>query len=180
MRIVREECTGLVVDLQERLFRVMDGKEELERRCRILLEGLGILGVPLLATEQYPEGLGPTIASIREILHRSETIEKISFSCCGEPHFLSALEKLRRRKVIICGIEAHVCVLQTVTDLAEKGYVPVVVTDCISSRNAGDREVAIERMRMEGAVVTTTESILFELAGVAGTGEFKSISRLVK
>jgi nicotinamidase-related amidase len=141
---------------------------------------LSILGVPLLATEQYPAGLGPTIHSIREILKHSETIEKISFSCCGEPRFLSALDDLGRKNVIICGIEAHVCVLQTVTDLAAKAYLPVVVADCISSRNSRDRELAIERMRTEGAVITTAESILFELAGVAGTGEFKSISRLVK
>jgi len=180
MRIEREESSGLVIDIQERLYPHMDQPELLLHNTVILLKGLNALGVPVLLTEQYPEGLGPTLREIRNALARFDPIRKIAFSCCGEPGYLMALEQTARRKVIISGIEAHVCVMQTVIDLVENGYIPVVVEDCISSRKPGDKKVALERMRMEGAMVTTMESILFELARVSGTDEFKVISRLVK
>lgn len=180
MRIKVSECTGLVIDIQERLFPVMHRGDELLRRVQILLEGLKILNIPMLVTEQYPKGLGATLDPITKALDQPEIIEKLSFSCCGEPDFISALEKLGKPNVIVCGIEAHVCVLQTVIDLVEKGYKPVVLADCISSRNPDDKAVAVERMQSEGAVITTSESLLFELTVEAGTEQFKSISRLVK
>jgi hypothetical protein len=180
MRINREDCAALVVDIQERLFQVVDGKDEFLRKCLILLKGLQVLEIPILVTEQYPKGLGPTIEPIRQVMELGPVIEKIAFSCCDEPDFIASLGKLVRNRVIICGIEAHVCVLQTVVDLMEGGYVPVVVADCITSRHQGDKSVALERMHMEGAVITTCESILFELTRVAGTESFKTISRLVK
>ncbi len=180
MRINREACSGLVIDIQERLFPHMDQREELLRRCLILIEGLKVLGVPITITEQYPKGLGPTLDRVNQVLENCYPIEKISFSCCDEPVYREALKQSGRDKVIICGIEAHVCVLQTVIDLVESGYHPVVVSDCISSRNPEDKRWAIERMRTGGAIVTTCESILFELTRVAGSDEFKAISRLVK
>lgn len=180
MRINREECTGLVIDIQEKLFPHMDQKEALLKRSLILLEGLQVMEVPVLLTEQYPKGLGQTLEQIRMALETFSPVEKITFSCCNEPAYRMALDRADRRKVIICGIEAHVCVLQTVVDLLGMEYQPVVVADCISSRNPEDKRVALERMRMEGAIITTCESILFELARVAGTDKFKTISRLVK
>jgi len=180
MRINREDCTALVIDIQERLFPHVAGKEELLRRCLILLEGLRLLEVPVSVTEQYPKGLGPTLPEIREALDPFSPTEKMAFSCCDEPAYRSTIDHSNRRTVIICGIETHVCVLQTVVDLLELGFHPVVVADCTGSRNTADRQVALERMRQEGAVVTTCESILFELARVSGTPLFKSISRLVK
>jgi len=180
MRNKSDECGALVIDMQERLFPVMHQRDELLKRVLILVEGLKILNVPILVSEQYPRGLGTTLDGVANALEQPEVFEKISFSCCGEPLFLSALDKLGKEKVIICGIEAHVCVLQTVIDLLEKGYSPVVVADCISSRNPYDMAVALERMRVEGAVITTSESLLFELAVEAGNQEFKDISRLVK
>ena len=180
MRIKLSECTGLVIDIQERLFPVMHQRDELLHRVQILLEGLKILNIPMLVTEQYPKGLGVTLAPLTKALDQPDIIEKLSFSCCGEPDFILALENLGKSHVIICGIEAHVCVLQTVLDLVEKGYKPVVLADCISSRNPDDQAVAIERMHSEGAVITTSESLLFELTVEAGTQQFKSISRLVK
>jgi hypothetical protein len=180
MRIHRDQCTGLVVDIQERLFPVMDGKEKLLRKCIMLLEGLKALEIPILVTEQYPKGLGHTISPILQVLDSNEAIEKISFSCCDETRFIKSLENLNKKAVIICGIEAHVCVFQTVIDMIEAGYLPVVVSDCISSRQSRDKDVALDRMRLEGAVITTAESILFELTGRAGTDLFKTISRLVK
>ena len=180
MKINKKECTGLVIDVQEKLFPHMDQKDELLKKCLILIEGLQVLGIPVLLTEQYPKGLGSTLERIELSLKTFHPIEKISFSCCGEPDFLGALEHLGKPWVVVCGIEAHVCVLQTVIDLVERGYKPVVVADCISSRNAVDLLWSIERMQSEGAIITTCESILFELTNVAGSDEFKAISRLVK
>lgn len=180
MRINAAECSALVIDIQERLFPVMHEREELLKRVLLLLAGMEILKIPIMLTEQYPKGLGSTIEDIRASAASAGIIEKLSFSCCDEPRFLSALENLDKQMVIICGIEAHVCVLQTAIDLVSKGYFPVVVADCISSRNPVDKTVALERMRSEGAMITTSESLLFELTRVAGTSRFKSISRLVK
>jgi len=180
MRINREACVGLVIDIQEKLFPHMDQKDELLKRCLILLEGLQVLKVPLLLTEQYPKGLGSTLKQLSAAMARNHPIEKIAFSCCDEPSFQNSLDQLSLNTLIICGIEAHVCVLQTVVDLIGSGYKPVVVADCISSRNADDKRIALERMRAEGAMITTCESILFELARVAGTDQFKAISRLIK
>lgn len=180
MRIRRDLCTGLIIDLQERLFPHMEQKEELLRKSLILLEGLKILNVPLFLTEQYPKGLGPTLSVVSDLMGATPAIEKSAFSCCDEPVYLKTLEDTGRKTLIICGIEAHVCVMQTVLDLLESDYTPVVLEDCISSRSLEDKRVAIQRMSSEGAVITTCESILFELARVSGTEEFKAISRLIK
>jgi hypothetical protein len=180
MRVNKEDCTALVIDIQERLFPRMDGKEELLRRSLILLEGLQLMEVPVSVTEQYPRGLGHTIPEISQALPSFFPIEKLAFSCCDEPDYRSTIDHTGKRTVVICGIEAHVCVLQTVLDLLEQGFRPVVAADCTASRNPGDKLVALERMRQEGAVVTTCESILFEMARVSGTPLFKSISRLIK
>jgi nicotinamidase-related amidase len=180
MRIERESSAGLVIDIQEKLLPHMDQKELLLKKCTTLLEGLKVLGVPFVVTEQYPRGLGGTVEEISKWVNQDPVVEKMAFSCCDEPAVLQALPIKRGKTIIVFGIEAHVCVLQTVVDLIGTGYHAVVVEDCISSRNPEDKRVAVERMRMEGAVITTCESILFELARVSGTVEFKAISRLVK
>ncbi len=180
MRIKRENSAGLVIDIQGKLFPHMDNNKALLKKCTTLIEGLKVLEVPLVITEQYPKGLGNTVDDIAALVAQDPHIEKIAFSCCDEPAVLQAVPMQNCKTIIICGIEAHVCVLQTVVDLHASGYTAVVVEDCISSRNPEDKRVAVERMRAEGAVITTCESILFELARVAGTDEFKAISRLVK
>jgi nicotinamidase-related amidase len=180
MRIEVTRSAGLVIDIQEKLFPHMSQNEDMLRRTSILLEGLRVLNIPLIVTEQYPKGLGPTIQPLTWLLKDEQVHEKISFSCCGDPAVMDQIQALDRDTIILCGIEAHVCVLQTVVDLLEQGYRPVVVEDCISSRNPADLGVAVERMRSEGAIISTSESILFELARVAGTEQFKAISRLVK
>lgn len=180
MRINRDQCAGLIIDIQERLFPHMDQKEEVLQKSLMLMEGLKILDIPLYITEQYPRGLGPTLRAVSDTLGVLPAIEKTAFSCCDEPEFIKSLEKLEGNTLIICGIEAHVCVMQTVVDLLEAGYEAVLVEDCVSSRNPEDKRVAIQRMRSEGAVIATCESILFELARKSGTEEFKAISRLVK
>ena len=180
MRIKREQAAALIIDIQERLFPHMDQQNELLRKCTILVNGLKVLNIPMVLTEQYPKGLGNTIEEISGLMQKDTRIEKIAFSCCDEPAVMGNTAIRNHKTIIICGIEAHVCVLQTVIDLYEAGYTAVVVEDCISSRNPEDKRIAVERMRAEGAVITSCESILFELARVAGTEEFKAISRLVK
>lgn len=180
MRIERKQSAGLVIDIQEKLFPHMHKSEDLLRRTSLLLEGLNVLQIPMLLTEQYPKGLGPTLEPISLRLEGQKVHEKIAFSCCGDPAFMNHLRSLDRSIIIVCGIEAHVCVLQTVMDLIDEDFTPVVVEDCISSRNPEDKRVALERMRSEGALISTSESLLFELTKVAGSEEFKAISRLVK
>ncbi len=180
MRILREDTIGLVIDIQEKLLPHIHESEPLLHHVGILLDGLAVLDIPLMITEQYRKGLGETVEQVQKKIVEFDPLEKMSFSCCDDEIFDHKLSSFGKRYVIICGIEAHVCVLQTTIDLLEKGYQPVVVEDCVSSRKPNDKMVAIERMRQEGAIISTVESILFELARVSGTEKFKLISRLVK
>jgi nicotinamidase-related amidase len=180
MRILKEETAAVVVDIQEKLLpHIFEGKQVLENSIR-LIEGLKILSVPVIVTQQYTRGLGQTVQPVAQLFSDFHPVEKITFSCCDEPSFREELDKTQRKYVILCGIEAHVCVLQTCLDLLSEGKVPVVANDCISSRKAADKETAVERMRQEGAVITTLESILFELTRLAGNPVFKAISGIVK
>lgn len=180
MRIISNETVALVIDIQKKLFPHIDNHNNLQENCKILLSGLNVLDIPVVVTEQYPKGLGSTIKEISNLITDFSPIEKLSFSCCGEKKFLETLHEYGKRNIIICGIEAHVCVLQTVIDLIERGYHPVLIEDCVSSRKPSDRETALKRMAREGVIITTYESILFELCEVAGTEQFKQISKLVK
>jgi len=180
MRILKEHSCLLVIDFQEKLFPFIFQNEQLLKNVPVLIRGLKLLELPVFVTEQYTKGLGTTVPPIAEILGDIPRIEKSSFSCCDEPRFSLELATSGKENVIIAGIESHVCVLQTVVDLARQGYQAVVVEDCISSRNPNDKLIAIERMRKEGAIITTYESILFELLRSSGGETFKAISRLVK
>ncbi len=180
MRILPEDTVALVIDIQEKLLPHIDNHQNLIKNCQILLSGLVALNIPRVVTEQYPKGIGPTVATISQLVPKFNPVEKLSFSCCGSDDFLKTLHDLGKRNIIICGIEAHVCVLQTVIDLIERGYHPVLIEDCVSSRKSSDREIALKRMARERAIITTYESILFELCQVAGTEQFKAISKLVK
>ena len=176
MRIEAEHTAALVIDYQTKLVPVMYEKEQLIYNSDILLRGLGVLGIPMFVTQQYTKGLGTTVEAITEAAGTSEYIEKISFSA-----YECTKEKIWDKKyIIICGIETHICVLQTVVDLAAAGFVPVVVEDCVTSRKANDKKIALKRMWDEGAVVTTYESLLFELLKEAGTEKSKKIQRLIK
>jgi nicotinamidase-related amidase len=180
MRILRENTVGLVIDIQERLVPVMEENELLVENCRKLIEGLQILGLPLLVTQQYTKGLGETIEEIKSVIPNFEYIEKNDFSCLDEPVFAEKLALTGAQNVIICGIESHVCVLQTAIDLKAAGYTPVVVFDCVSSRSFDNVDLAAERFRYEGIMMTSFESVLFELTRSAGAPGFKEISKLVK
>jgi nicotinamidase-related amidase len=180
MRIHKEKAVLLLIDFQERIFPAINEHEKLSRNVPILIEGMKALDIPVFVTEQYVKGLGPTIQEIADKIQGLERIEKASFSCCDEPRFMMELASSGKDIVIIAGIESHVCVLQTVIDLQENGFHPVVVEDCISSRKPNDKLMAIERMRKEGVIITTYEAILFELLRYSGGDTFKAISRLVK
>ena len=180
MRITKDHTVGLVIDIQERLLPHIAGHEVLLKNVETLILGLNALEVPVMITEQYRKGLGETVPAIQEALQYFEPMEKMTFSCCDDPHFIVRLNNMAKKNVIVCGIESHVCVLQTVIDLLESGFQPVVVKDCISSRKPLDKEIAVRRMSREGAIITSYESILFELARISGTDTFKTISKLVK
>jgi nicotinamidase-related amidase len=180
MRLIAEQTAVVVVDIQERLLPHIDNHRQVLARSLRLLRGLRLLDIPLLVTEQYPKGLGPTVEELKKVLPDEEILEKISFSCCGAPDFMARLSALKRPNIVLAGIETHVCVLQTALDLLAAGYTPVVVADCVSSRQAEDRSIALDRMRSEGCIVTSSESLLFELCRRADSPPFKQISRLVK
>lgn len=176
MRIEREQAIAIVVDYQEKLLPVMNEREQLIHNSCILLEGLKALDVPMLVTQQYTKGLGMTAEAIFDAAGTTEYIDKIAFTAYDAVKW-----KLRGKKfVIVCGIETHICVLQTVIDLKAAGYVPVLVADCVSSRKESDKQFALERARQEGAIVTTYESLLFELLKVAGTDTSKVIQKLIR
>jgi nicotinamidase-related amidase len=180
MRILTVRTVAVIIDVQERLYPHIHENEKLEKNLRTLISGLKILEIPLILTEQYPKGLGSTIPSLKEMLQSFPRIEKISFSCCDEPVFMKSLADSGKKCILVAGIESHVCVLQTVIDLLNQNFLPVIIEDCVSSRNLNDKRVALKRMRGEGAIISTTESILFELLRVSGTEQFKAISKLVK
>jgi len=180
MRILRNETAALVVDIQERLFPVMQEKEKLLKNCQILLTGLHHLNVPVEVTQQYTKGLGETVEGIKSAVPDFQFIEKRDFSCCDEPDVTARLLSFHVKNILICGIESHVCVLQTAIDLKEQGFNPVVVVDCISSRTTDSLEIAKERFRHEGIMMTSAESILFELTRSSASPDFKAISALVK
>lgn len=180
MRIEINMSVAVIVDVQERLFHYVQEHEHLAVNLITLIRGMQALKVPLLRTQQYTRGLGPTVRSVGEALDGVPVIEKISFSCCDEPAFMQALEATERRQVILAGIEAHVCILQTALDLSGGGYEPIVVWDCVSSRKEHDLVIALQRLQTEGIRVTTYESVLFELCRYAGNDPFREILSLVK
>lgn len=180
MRILAEDTCCAVIDYQEKILPAMAEKETLLENSVKLLKGLNILEVPVMMTAQYSKGLGVNVPEIREAAGIEEFFDKKSFSIYEDEGARKKLESLGRKNVILCGIEAHICVLQSIMGLVAAGYQPILVEDCVSSRKLHDKEVSIERARAEGAIVTTCESLLFELTGGAGSDKFKQISNLVK
>lgn len=180
MRITKNNTIGLLIDIQERLFPAMFEKEKLFKNCQTLISGLNELKIRLLVTQQYSKGLGETLPEIKSLINNFNAIEKRDFSCCDEPVFSETIKKSSAKNIIICGIESHVCVLQTAIDLKEMGLNPIVVMDCVSSRSKENIELTKERFRYEGIMMASVESILFELTRSSGTPEFRAISKLVK
>lgn len=176
--MARDDSALLVIDVQDKLLPSIANKQRLVWNIRRLIDGANALGVRVAATEQYPKGLGPTTAELAERL--GEIPEKLAFSCGGCPTVFEQLRDAGVFKILVVGIEAHVCVQQTVMDLLAEGFRVYLAIDAISSRNTLDYETALRRMDSAGATLTTTESALFEWCDVAGTPEFKQISVLVR
>ena len=175
-----EKSTLLIIDIQERILPVIHQHDVIVENTIKLIKGFKVLGLPIYYTEQYPKGLGETVPSIKDELKNKEPIQKLSFSCSGAVDLFYELKRKNLSQIVICGIETHVCVQQTVLDLLANEFQVNIAADAVSSRRIRDYEIALTRMERSGAEVTTSEAILFELLNVCGTDEFKQISRIVK
>ena len=182
----KDNAILVFIDVQGRLSELVDGSEALFGNLRRLLQGMNALDIPVIATEQIPEKLGPTREEFQEFI-KEPVITKTSFGCCGEPEFFQTLEacaakggKTDRKQVILCGIETHVCVYQTAMQLIATGHKVYVVTDAVASRDPANKALALRRMENEGVRLTGTEMVLFELLGDAKDPAFKSILQIVK
>ncbi len=171
----------LVVDVQEKLLPIVTDPERLLRNVRILLDAARLTGMPVTLSEQYPRGLGPTMAELSADLGEADRpIPKMEFSCARNDELLARLDAAGRDQIIVCGIEAHVCVLQTAMDLVRQGRPVFVVTDAIGSRSDDSRDIAIRRMAAAGIVPVTTEMVVFEQLGSAENPAFREASRLIR
>ena len=179
-RMKPESTALLVIDVQERLMPTIAAAARVEANCAILARAATVLGMPVICTEQYVKGLGHTVPTVRDALpSTAHVVEKTRFSALVDG-VRAALRTHRTPNVLVCGVEAHVCVLQTVLDLLALGYEVHVPHDAVASRSQGNHERALDRLTASGAVISSTESVLFEWCGVAGTPEFRQISQLVK
>ncbi len=170
----------VLIDFQERLFPAMYEKEKLLNNVLKLIKGALVLGVPMVLTEQYPKGLGPTLPEIKTLLPDAQPIEKLCFSCCDDETFCRTLGGSGRRQALIAGIEAHICVYQTAMAMSRRSFQVQVISDCISSRDPENERVALLNMASSGIGPTTSEMVLFELLKKAGGDKFKQISNIVK
>lgn len=171
-----QRCTLLMVDVQEKLLPHMHEAEQVLENCLWLVRVARRLEVPVVASEQYPQGLGRTVAGLREALEDAPVVPKVDFSCVGEPRLME-LPALARPHVVVAGIEAHVCVLQTAMELRAVGKEVCVVADAVSSRTPANRELALARMRGAGVQIVSREMVAFEWLGRAGTPLFRDVMR---
>jgi nicotinamidase-related amidase len=170
----------VVIDLQARLMPAISGGEAAVADAGRLIDGARALGIPVLATEQYPQGLGPTVDLIRDRLDPSEIVSKITFSSWSENAFRDRVIASGRRRLVVCGTEAHVCVLQTVLDAARAGFQLAVVADAVASRAPANKALALDRMARHGVEIVSTEMVLFEWLGRAGDDRFKAVLPLIR
>lgn len=180
MLMKADQCCLLVIDVQERLAPAMHDANRVTANTAVLMQAAARLGVPALVSEQYPKGLGATVPELAQLTADGMTAEKVSFSCLGDAGYTARFRDLNRPQAVVCGIEAHVCVLQTVLDLLERGVPVYVVADATASRTPENAAAALQRMGANGAQIVTTEMVVFEWLGRAGTPEFKELSALVK
>lgn len=170
----------VLVDIQGKLAEMMYEKDLLYQNLRKIIKGVRSLSVPIIWMEQIPEKMGPTIQEVRELLSTEQPISKKSFSCCGEPLFMTRLNATGRKQVLIAGIETHVCVYQTAVDLLANGYESYVVADAVSSRTFSNKQIGLERIKVAGGKITSVESALFEMIKTAEHPAFREILKIVR
>jgi nicotinamidase-related amidase len=173
-------CCLIVVDVQGKLAQLMYDKHVLFKNIQILIKAAKILDIPVLWCQQCPDSLGPTVPEIAQLLAADEPINKAAFSCCGSREFNTRLNELARQQLLLCGIEAHVCIYQTAVDLLRKGFNVDVIADAVSSRTAENKQIALSRMAGQGVNISCTEMALFELLKTAEHPQFKQIAKLIK
>lgn len=179
----RDTAVVAIVDIQERLLGALaeDRRASVVERACVAVDAALVLDVPVIVSEQYPKGLGPTVAAIRERLGDGfAPVEKLVFSCGRSPEFREALERTGRRQVVLCGVETHVCVLQTAIDLQQAGFEVFVAADAVASRRDSDRDAALALLRQAGVTIGTTEMFVFQMLERAGTDAFKQIAKIVR
>tara|TARA_R110000787_G_scaffold16622_18_gene50557 strand:+ start:3790 stop:4332 length:543 start_codon:yes stop_codon:yes gene_type:complete len=180
MLLQRDESVLLVIDVQERLLPAMNDPRMVVEHSGMLLQAATELAVPIMVSEQYPKGLGLTVSPLRELAAGGRIFEKMAFSCADEADIIKHLRSLGRRQLVLCGIEAHVCVLQTALGLRREGYDVFVAEDAISSRASENMAAGRRRMAANNIEMVSTEMVIFEWLQVAGTPEFKTLSKLIK
>ena len=175
-----QNCCLVVVDVQGKLAQLMHGKQALFKNIQILIKAAKILNIPILWCQQCPDSLGPTVPEIAQLLTGNEPINKAAFSCCGAEQFNTKLNELARQQILLCGIEAHVCIYQTAVDLLRKDFNVDVLADAVSSRTSENKQIALDRMAAGGANINCTEMVLFELLRTAEHPQFRQIAKLIK
>ena len=180
MRLLPSEPLLFVIDVQEKLFSTMfEQKETKEKICNII-DGATTLGVPIIYTEQYPAGLGATIKDVNIRMKREQRFEKTTFSCLGDNKIILELKRQKRQQILVCGIETHVCIYQTVQDIMSENYQAHVITDAVVSRHKKDHDLGLAKMNNLGAELTSLETALFELVADSQNCHFKAISQIIK
>ncbi|AFM04155.1 nicotinamidase-like amidase [Bernardetia litoralis DSM 6794] len=180
MQIKKDDSLLLFIDVQEKLFPHINKHSELEKKLNQLVEGMQVLEIPIIVSEQYTKGLGKTVESITQKLdNQTPTFEKMTFSCMQNPEIATAIEQSGKRTIILAGVEAHICVLQTALDLCAEGFDVALVLDAVGSRTEENKSISVLRLQNKVAF-TSVESVLFELCQVAGTEQFKAISKIIK
>jgi nicotinamidase-related amidase len=176
------QCALVVIDIQEKLLPAVPNREELVRNSRMLIRLATVLEIPMLLTTQYSRGLGPTVPEIAELLPKVQAIDKLEFGCFGAEAFRTALHELpgRRTTILLCGMESHICVMQTALGALEGGYMVHVASDAIGSRTDWNWRLGLERMESAGCVISSTEMMMYELLRQSGTPQFKEMLRYIK
>ena len=177
--IYREETALLVIDVQERLMPVIHNSLQVFENVNRMIQGAGILNLPIVITEQYPKGLGNTCHEV-QLPENADILQKVCFSCLLSEPVKMKLQQSNVKSLILCGVESHICVLKTALDALKQGYDVHVVADAVSSRTESSKKLALERMRQSGAFIVSAEMVLFQLLDEAGTEAFKAISKLIK
>jgi nicotinamidase-related amidase len=177
-----DQCALIVIDIQEKLLAPIFEKERLVRNSQLLIRLAGILKIPTLLSTQYSKGLGKTIPEVASLLPEVQPVEKVVFSCFGSDVFCSAVKRLpgNRNTLVLCGMESHICVAQTALAALREGYLVHVASDAVSSRTEWNWKVGLERMRSAGAVISSTEMVMYEALGSAGTSDFRAMLQYIK